>query len=120
MLYGKFTAPSTLTIRGDSYKYLVLNVNGFDFPVTTNNREMDNSLITHLVDLELKCYVLSQNQKTKDKEFDVVKLIADVEYKKGVTLTLDLTLRTDDNNFKSMFKNLLSSYIDDKNMVLPF
>lgn len=122
MEYGKYVTPSTtsLDVLGDSYKYLAFTSNGMVFPVTTNNRDLDNTLISFLKDFDYKTYILSDVLKIKDNSYDVLKLIVQVNYKKDMPITFELSLRTDDNNFKAMFRSLLKSFLVESNLVLPF
>lgn len=122
MEYGKYVTPSTtsLDVIGDSYKYLAFTSNGMIFPVTTNNRDLDNTLISFLKDFDYKTYILSDVLKIKDNSYDVLKLIVQVNYKKDMPITFELSLRTDDNNFKAMFRSLLKSFLVESNLVLPF
>lgn len=122
MEYGKYVTPSStsLDVLGDSYKYLAFTCNGMVFPVTTNNRDLDNTLISFLKDFDYKTYIFSDVLKIKDNSYDVLKLIVQVNYKKDLPITFELSLRTDDNNFKAMFRSLLKSFLVESNLVLPF
>ena len=123
MLYGEFTSTASVdcVVSTNNFKSIELvSADGSQhYPVSTNNRSLDESLANILLNptekKKVKLLVKTQQVKMKDNTFDSVSILA-----KYGDWEMDLILKSDDVHFKGFFKTWLLTQVNEASLVVPF